>query len=102
MRYSKGDILVCSADELYGQKYQLVVGDKYQILDIIEMSEDKTILQALHIKSNRNIGLVSDRLIDQVSWEEENEGELKTIYKNGEFVKETNYSEIRERVKSRI
>ena len=42
------------------------------------------------------------KLIDQVSWEEENKGELKTIYKNGEFIKETNYSEIRERVKSRI
>lgn len=42
------------------------------------------------------------KLIDQVSWEEENEGELKTIYKDGKFIKETNYSEIRERVKSRI
>lgn len=68
MKYNKGDILVCSTDELYGQKYQLVVGDKYQILDIIEMSEDRTILQALHVKSNRNIGLVSDRHFIPLQW----------------------------------
>lgn len=68
MKYSKGDILVCSTDELYGQKYQLVVGDKYQILDIIDILEDKTILLVLHVKSNRNIGLVSDRHFITLQW----------------------------------
>lgn len=61
MKYSKGDILVCSNDNLYGQRYQLVVGDKYQIINVIEISEDKTIIEALHVKTNRNIGLVSDK-----------------------------------------
>ena len=68
MKYSKGDILVCSTDNFYGQKYQLVVGDKYQIIDVIEMSEDKTIIEALHVRTNRNIGLVSDKHFIPLQW----------------------------------
>jgi len=38
-------------------------------------------------------------LIDKVSWETENEGKLKTIYKDGEFYNQTSLTEIRERLK---
>ncbi len=37
-------------------------------------------------------------LVDEVSEEEEQKGELKTIYENGEFLLETNLEEIRKRV----
>jgi nicotinamide phosphoribosyltransferase len=38
-------------------------------------------------------------LVDKVSWETEANGELQTIYKNGEFHNATTLSEIRERLK---
>ena len=38
-------------------------------------------------------------LIDKASWETENEGKLKTIYKDGEFFNQTTLTEIRERLK---
>lgn len=38
-------------------------------------------------------------LIDQVSWDEEKTGELRTIYKDGEFFNKTTLTEIRERLK---
>ena len=47
MKYNKGDILICSTDNLYGQKQQLIIGDKYIINDFIEMSE-KVILDVIH------------------------------------------------------
>ena len=38
-------------------------------------------------------------LIDKTSWETENEGKLKTIYKDGEFFNQTTLTEIRNRLK---
>ncbi len=61
MRYNKGDILICSTDNLYGQKQQhLIVGDKYIINDVIEMSE-KVILDVTHKDTNTRLGLFDDR-----------------------------------------
>ncbi|MGN6492962.1 MAG: hypothetical protein ACTHLE_13265 [Agriterribacter sp.] len=37
-------------------------------------------------------------LCDRVSWEEEKESELVTVYKNGELTKEYTLTEIRERL----
>ena len=39
------------------------------------------------------------QLTDRVDWDTEKRGELKTIYKDGEFYNETTLSEIRERLK---
>ena len=39
------------------------------------------------------------KLIDQVSWEEEGEGELKTVYEDGRLLIDQTLSEIRERLK---
>ncbi len=39
------------------------------------------------------------KLIDQVSWEEEGEGELKTVYEDGKLLIDQTLSEIRERLK---
>jgi hypothetical protein len=62
MKYIKGNIVICSTDEIYGQKVQhLIVGHKYVILDIIEMSEDKIILDVKTLSTSKRIGLVSDR-----------------------------------------
>lgn len=54
-------------------------------------------------------GLVKVELIngeyvlrDQVSQEEENEGELKVIYKNGTFINDVSLGEIRERVNKKL
>jgi hypothetical protein len=61
MRYNKGDILICSTDNLYGQKEQhLIVGNKYIITDVIEMSE-KVILDVTHKDTNKRVGLFDDR-----------------------------------------
>jgi hypothetical protein len=62
MKYKRGDILICSTKEMYGQtNHQLIVGEKYKINDSIEISEDRIILDVTHINSNKRIGLVSDR-----------------------------------------
>jgi len=42
------------------------------------------------------------RLIDQVSWEEEGEGELRCIYLNGQFENQTTFQEIRDRVSQHL
>ena len=61
MRYNKGDILICSTDNLYGQKEQhLIVGNKYIIADIYVMSE-KVILDVTHKDTNKRVGLFDDR-----------------------------------------
>ncbi len=60
MKYNKGDILICSTDNLYGQKQQLIIGDKYIINDVIEMSE-KVILDVTHKDTNKRLGLFDDR-----------------------------------------
>ena len=50
----------------------------------------------LHVtKHNEN----SYMLVDKVSWETEANGELQTIYKNGEFYNQTTLTEIRNRLK---
>jgi hypothetical protein len=62
MKYKHGDILICSTKEMYGQtNHQLIVGDKYKINDVIEMLEDKIILDVTHESTNKRIGLASDR-----------------------------------------
>lgn len=61
MNYKRGDILICTTNEMYGQTNRmLIIGDKYKINDIIEMS-DKTILDVIHEETNSRVGLVSDR-----------------------------------------
>lgn len=61
MNYNKGDILICSTNELYGQKYNLNIGDRYIILDVIKMSEDRIVLELLHDETKKLV-LISDRL----------------------------------------
>lgn len=41
-------------------------------------------------------------LVDQVSWEEEEKGELQTIYKDGKFENQVTMETIRERIKSLV
>src|SRR5688572_25081978 len=41
------------------------------------------------------------KLNEKVNWEEENESELKTVFKNGQLVKEFTLKEIRQRLKHR-
>lgn len=62
MKYNKGDILICSTNELYGQKYNLIIGDKYRVNDAIEMSDDRIVLELIHDSTNRPVGIHSDRL----------------------------------------
>ncbi len=51
----------------------------------------------LHVaKSNEN----GYMLVDQVTWDNEKNGELQTIYKDGEFYNQTTLTEIRERLKN--
>ena len=61
MRFNVGDILICSTDTMYGQKQQhLIVGDKYIINDVIEMSE-KVILDVIDKDTNKRCGLFDER-----------------------------------------
>lgn len=63
-RISKGDIIICSTDELpfiVGNKNpNLVVGDKYLVLDIYMMSENY-IFDVKHLSSSKRIGLMHER-----------------------------------------
>jgi hypothetical protein len=60
MKYNKGDILICSTDNLYGQKQQLIISDKYIINDVIEMSE-RVILDVIHKDTDKRCGLFDER-----------------------------------------
>jgi hypothetical protein len=60
MKTAKGDILICSTNKLHGMEQNLIVGDKYKVLDIIEMFE-KVILDLLHVNTNSRVGLFDDR-----------------------------------------
>jgi hypothetical protein len=60
MKTSKGDILICSTNKLYGMEQNLIVGDKYKVLDTIEMAE-KVILDLLHVDANSRVGLFDDK-----------------------------------------
>lgn len=60
MKTTKGDILICSTDKLYGLEQNLIVGDKYKVLDVIEMAE-KVILDLIHIDTNCRVGLFDDK-----------------------------------------
>ena len=53
-------------------------------------------------KSAKGLLYVSDNMIltDQVSWKIEQQGMLKTIYKNGSLIKEVTLSEIRNKINS--
>ena len=37
-------------------------------------------------------------LIDQVTWEEENQGELKEVFRDGKMIRETSLGDIRARI----
>ena len=67
MKYSKGDILICSSNELYGNKYNLIIGDKYSINDAIEMSEGRIVLELIHVDTKSPVGIHSDRLFITLS-----------------------------------
>jgi len=58
----KGDILICSTNKsLWGENIkQLLVGDKYIVKDVIEMSE-MAILNITHINTGEDIGLYHQR-----------------------------------------
>jgi len=56
----KSDILICSTNKLYGLEQNLILGDKYKVIDTIEMSE-KVILDLLHIDTNKRVGLFDDK-----------------------------------------
>jgi hypothetical protein len=60
MKTSKGDILICSTNKLYGMEQNLIVGDKYKVLDVYEMAE-KMILDLLHLDTNSRVGLFDDK-----------------------------------------
>ena len=60
MKTSKGDILICSTNKIYGMEQNLIVGDKYKVLDTIEMAE-KVILDLLHVNTNSRVGLFDDK-----------------------------------------
>jgi hypothetical protein len=55
----RGDVVICVTDEMYGQKQSLVIGEKYIIVDVIEMSE-KNIIQICDM-NNKQLGLFDDR-----------------------------------------
>ena len=55
----RGDVVICVTDEMYGQKQHLVVGEKYIIVDVIEMSEKKVI--QICDMNNKQLGLFDDR-----------------------------------------
>jgi hypothetical protein len=61
MKYNKGDILICSTDNLYGQKQQLIIGDKYIINDVIEMRGLRVILDVIHKDTGKRCGLFDER-----------------------------------------
>jgi nicotinamide phosphoribosyltransferase len=50
----------------------------------------------LHVTKHNENGYM---LVDKVSWETEDNGELQTIYKDGQFENQTTLTEIRERLK---
>ncbi len=62
MKFNRGDILICSTDKLpWGSKNShLVVGHKYVVRDIIQMSE-KCILDVEHLSTSKRIGLMHAR-----------------------------------------
>lgn len=57
----------------------------------------KGLMQVYRNESTGNL-----ELKDQCSWEEEAEGELKTVFKDGKLLKDWTLSEVRERVKEQI
>jgi len=59
MKYKKGDILICSKKQVYGQ--QLFVGDKYKINGFIEEIDSEVVLHVTHDKTNNRITFVSDK-----------------------------------------
>ncbi len=60
MKTSKGDILICSTNKLYGMEQNLIVGDRYKVVDTYEMVE-KVILDLLHVDTNSRVGLFDDK-----------------------------------------
>lgn len=46
---------MCKQDELYGQPQSVIIGDLYEICDVIEMSEGKIMLQVLNRKSSDDL-----------------------------------------------
>ena len=55
----RGDIVICVTNELYDQKQPLVIGEKYFVVDIIEMSEKKIV--NVCDMNKKQFGLYDDR-----------------------------------------
>jgi hypothetical protein len=55
----RDDIVICVTNELYGQKQSLDIGEKYIVVDIIEMSEKK-IVQVCDM-NKKEFGLYDDK-----------------------------------------
>jgi nicotinamide phosphoribosyltransferase len=73
-----------------------IVGRKIFKDPITDDGTKKSATGLLAVYDNYEGGLT---LIDKASWETENEGKLKTIYKDGKFYNETTLTEIRNRLK---
>jgi hypothetical protein len=67
----EGDIVVCSTDMMYGQKYQLIVGDQHIINNIIRMTYfEKTIIDVTHKKTNKRCLFDQSNFITLEVWRE--------------------------------
>jgi hypothetical protein len=65
MKYKIGDILVCSTNWTGSQSFDLVVGDQYEVLDLIDFQKDSFTEYAFNVKNIKNSKMhyfCSDRL----------------------------------------
>lgn len=60
MRYTKGDIVICTTDKMYGMRYLLKVGQQYVIEDSVIVNE-KTLVSVSDIDTNIHIGIFDDK-----------------------------------------
>ena len=63
--YKKGDILVCSTNELEGKKLRLLIGHKYKVTDTFEWNNisinGDRIIEVAQLETNAKIGWFSER-----------------------------------------
>jgi hypothetical protein len=60
-KINRGDIIICSTNELFGYKSpHLIVGHKYVVRDIIEMSE-KCMLDVEHLSTSKIFRFIHER-----------------------------------------
>ncbi len=60
LRHTKGDIVICVTNKMYGMTYLLEVGEQYQIDDWIEMAE-KNLVSVSNVKTGEDIGVFDDK-----------------------------------------